>query len=81
MQLVVNQVGEAKCVYAESLPVHSLGSVSISRASHVEPDLDGYWTADLTPMNGPILGPFSDRSLALQAETIWLHDNWLIKPD
>ena len=81
MQLVVLQGGDVQCVYAESLPVQSLGSVCIRRASHVEPTSEGEWTADLTPVNGPVLGPFSDRSLALEAELGWLLEHWLNKPE
>jgi len=35
---------------------------TISRASHVEPDLDGYRWADMGPVEGPALGPFRSRS-------------------
>ena len=38
------------------------------RASHVEPDADGRWWADLSPVAGPRLGPFEVRSAALDAE-------------
>lgn len=33
------------------------------------------WFADLLPVNGPVLGPFSDRHAALAAEEAWLHEN------
>ncbi len=51
---------------------HRLGQVNISRASHVEPMQDGSWTADLSPVGGPILGPYNKRSQALSAEIGWL---------
>ena len=35
------------------------------------------WWADLSPVKGPKLGPFSRRSDALQAENYWLLGNWL----
>ena len=38
----------------------ALGPAAIRRASHVEPTPDGRWTADLGPMEGPVLGPFDD---------------------
>ena len=79
MQLIIDLVGNARCVYSESIPVHSLGIASIIRASHVEPTAGGQWTADLSPVAGPVLGPFQDRSTALQAETDWLRENWLIE--
>jgi hypothetical protein len=43
----------------------------------VEPTLDGRWTADLAPVHGPVLGPFSSRSEALTAERHWLEAHWL----
>ncbi|MEN9664013.1 MAG: hypothetical protein RLZZ326_376, partial [Planctomycetota bacterium] len=43
-----------------------------SRASHVEPDADGNWGADMGPVDGPVLGPFKNRSEALGAERGWL---------
>jgi hypothetical protein len=46
--------------------------MSIQRASHVEPDEQGQWWADLAPVHGPKLGPFAVRSAALDAERCWL---------
>lgn len=51
--------------------------VAIARGAHVEPDPEGRWVADLSPVRGPVLGPFSLRSQALQAEQEWLEANWL----
>ena len=50
----------------------ALGPAAIRRASHVEPTPDGRWTADLGPMEGPVLGPFETRAAALDAERAWL---------
>jgi hypothetical protein len=50
----------------------ALGPARIHRASHVEPTPDGQWTAELGPMNGPVLGPFETRAAALDAERAWL---------
>lgn len=47
------------------------GKTTIRRASHVEP-CPGGWQADMSPVNGPILGPFIKRSDALQEEVAWL---------
>ena len=77
MQLVIQADGSLKCVYGEAIDLHALGQVRISRGSHVEPDLDGQWLADLSPVAGPKLGPFPARSQALQAEREWLEANWL----
>jgi hypothetical protein len=49
-----------------------LGSLSIRRASYVEPDDNGQWWADLAPIGGPKLGPFARQSEALDAEAVWL---------
>jgi hypothetical protein len=46
--------------------------VQIRRASFVEPDELGRWFADLSLVVGPTLGPFAKRSVALEAELIWL---------
>ena len=72
MQLVVDSAGIVRCVYDETIDLSSLGSPRIARASHVEPDAQGLWHADLSPVDGPILGPFAHRSEALVAERCWL---------
>jgi hypothetical protein len=72
MQLLVEPGGGVTCVYDEAIDLTSLGSLSVRRASHVEPDAEGRWWADLSPVNGPKLGPFHLRSEALQAELQWL---------
>lgn len=77
MELVISPQGDAQCVYAEAFDLHTLGSIQIRRASHVEPDEQGQWWADLSPVSGPKLGPFPQRSLALDAETEWLRERWL----
>ena len=77
MQLVIQAGGLVRCVYGEELDLHTLGKVSVSRGSHVEPTVDGQWTADLAPVGGPLLGPFGCRSQALEAELAWLNTYWL----
>jgi len=77
MQLVIGPTGEARCIYDEAIELDLLGRLRIARASHVEPDADGRWWADLGPVHGPRLGPFSVRSVALNAEQIWLATHWL----
>ena len=72
MQLVVAPAGDIRCIYGEDLALHALGRLSITRASHVEPDAEGYWWADMAPVAGPVLGPYSSRSDALFAERAWL---------
>ncbi len=77
MQLIVTPEGAVRCVYGEEIDLHALGSPSVSRASHVEPDQHGRWFADMAPVAGPKLGPFDRRSDALAAESAWLQGNWL----
>ncbi len=72
MELVVNAGGLVKCIYGEELDLRELGKLEITRASHVEPDNEGYWWADMGPSGGPVLGPYGSRSEALEAERGWL---------
>jgi hypothetical protein len=72
MELVVDARGDVRCVYGEELDLRELGKLQITRASHVEPDRDGNWWADLGPVDGPVLGPFKNRTEALGAERGWL---------
>jgi hypothetical protein len=68
MELVVDAGGDVRCVYGEELDLREIGKLQITRASHVEPDRDGFWWADMGPVDGPVLGPFKNRTEALQAE-------------
>ena len=77
MDLIVSPDGTIRAVYAEAIDLGVLGQAVITRASHVEPDDSGRWLADLTPVAGPVLGPFDLRSEALKAEQAWLVTNWL----
>jgi hypothetical protein len=81
MQLVITATGTVHCLYTEELELRAFGPLSICRGSHVEPDPAGNWQADLSPVGGPLLGPFSQRSAALAAEADWLEQNWLLRSD
>jgi len=52
------------------------GRATVRRVSHVEYDngLKG-WTADMGPVNGPVLGPFANRQEGLAAERAWLAEH------
>jgi len=76
MHMIVNVDGSVHCIYDEAIHLPSLGKLTITRASHVEPTGQGLWCADLAPVGGPLLGPFSQRSQALAAERQWLEANW-----
>ena len=77
MQLIVDSCGVVRCLYDETLELACLGRLQISRGSHVEPNKEGQWLADLSPVAGPCLGPFEHRSQALDAERAWLEHHWL----
>jgi hypothetical protein len=72
MELVVGCDGGVRCIYDEALDLREIGKLQITRASHVEPDAEGYWFADMGPVDGPVLGPFRSRTEALGAERGWL---------
>ena len=77
MHLVIDRCGRIRCLYTEAIDLHQLGCLTIQRASHVEPDDQGCWWADLSPVKGPKLGPFARRTQALAAEISWLEANRL----
>ena len=77
MNLIIEPGGSVRGIYGEALDLAALGTLKIARASHVEPGSDGRWFADLSPVGGPVLGPFVKRSEALDAEVSWLEENWL----
>ena len=79
MKLIIAKTGEIRCLYDEAINLTALGPLSIARGSHVEPDADGRWCADMSPVApGTVLGPFNRRSDALAAERDWLLKNWLV---
>jgi hypothetical protein len=78
VQLVIDRHGQVRCLYSEALDLAALGVLAIQRASHVEPNDQGQWLADLSPVGGPCLGPFDKRSEALAAEQLWLEQHWLL---
>lgn len=70
MDVVIGPTGTVTTLYHELLDLAALGRLSIARASHVEPDATGQWSAQI--LEGPVLGPFPTRSAALAAEVAWL---------
>ena len=75
MELFITPTGTVQAIYDEAIDLHTLGTATITRASHVEPDASGQWFADI--VDGPRLGPFARRSEALAAEVAWLTENRL----
>jgi hypothetical protein len=78
LELLIDSGGHVRCLYEETIDLHQIGSLTISRGSHVEPTSDGQWLVDLSPVNGPELGPFLTRSAALAEEVAWLNKHWLM---
>lgn len=76
--IVVEPTGTIRLIYEDDLRgLLDAGRAAIVRASSVEPTVDGRWTADLSPVAGPSLGPFDTRRAALDAEVAWLIKNRL----
>ena len=80
MNLVITSDGAVRCIYNESIDLNTLGRPVIARGSHIEPDENGCWYADMSPVDGPKLGPFDRRSDGLVAERQWLEENWVSPP-
>jgi len=77
MDIIITANGQGRCIYDETIDLTMLGKLTVQRGSHVEPTSDGQWTADMSPVDGPVLGPFQRRSEAITAERGWLATNWL----
>ena len=72
MAMIIATPPKMQFVYNDKLrSLLELGQAGVLRASHVEPQGIN-WIADLSPVNGPVLGPFELRQDALDAEVAWL---------
>jgi hypothetical protein len=70
--------GTIRFVYDDELEaLKYAGPSSTRRASFVEPDRNGLWVADLSPIDGPVFGPFRLRKTALDAERDWIEEHAL----
>ena len=71
--------GTVKFIFDDALrPVLDIGISDVRRASHVELEEteDGLkWFADMSLVEGPKLGPFDSRDLAVKEEINWLNAN------
>ena len=79
MQIIIEPGGAVRCIYGEEIDLAAIGSPTITRASHVEPDQQGRWLADMGPVGGPVFGPFDHRSEALAVEVQWLENFFLLR--
>ena len=68
MQIVIKPSGVFISVYDDAFDYGDFGKPQIRRASRVEPDDSGRWIADLSPIDGPKLGPFNKHNEAVEAE-------------
>lgn len=75
-RIVIDPDGRIRFLYDDALrEIMKLGEFVVNRASRVEPIAGGFWTADMSPVKGPVLGPFETRAAALDAEKAWIHAN------
>lgn len=73
MQVIVGNDGTLRFIYDDALlSLKECGDFKVTRASHVEPNGDGEWEADLSPVGGPVLGPYDTRNQALEEEVRWI---------
>ena len=74
---VIIKDGKVSFIYADEMkPFLGLGQAEVRRASHVEPiTVNGEvkWEADMSPVDGPVLGPYDTRAIALAKEVEWLN--------
>lgn len=69
--LSIKPDGEVVAIYDDELADLGLqGRATITRGSHIEPTPDGKWEAAI--VDGPVLGPFTLRREALEAEVEYL---------
>ena len=79
VRIAVSASGDVVGIYTDAPAfvrlMEALGPTGIRRASHVEPTHDNRWTADMTPSGESVmLGPYSRREEALDAERSWLEE-------
>jgi hypothetical protein len=68
--------GTIRFVYDDELEaLKHAGPSHTRRASFVEPDSNGLWFTDLSPIDGPIFGPFRLRKTALDSERDWIEEH------
>ena len=75
-EVIIDPNGTLRALYSDELSeLLKEGKATVKRASRVEPAPEGGWTADMSPVNGPVLGPFELRSEALAAEVEYLREH------
>lgn len=78
IEIFIQPDGTLRFIYSDEIAeaTRDLGKHHTQRASHVEPDTDGNWTVDMSPIAGrPMnLGAHAKRSDAINAEVNWLRE-------
>ena len=82
--LYISPSGDLTAIYTDAIDFAALGDflggeVSVRRASHVEP-AGLAWSADMGPVDGPVLGPFPSRAEALAREVEFLRGRLEVSP-
>ena len=81
MDIIISPKGQIRYIYNDDLlGLAEQGTATVRRASHVEP-CEGGWQADMSPVNGPVLGPYKRRADALRHEVEWLETNKIPQPN
>lgn len=76
IELTIDGSGRVSAIWDDALAdLAELGECRVKRASHIEWDGTG-WSADLSPVGGPVLESYRRRRDALAAEHDWLLANW-----
>ena len=76
--IAINNDGSLQMIYSDEMrEILNEGQGSIRRASHVEPELDNTWSADMSPIGGQKLEGFETRESALKAEVEFINQNYL----
>lgn len=73
--------GTLRFIYDETLSLLlTTGAATVQRASFLTEQENGEWMGNLAPVQGPTIGPFPTRALAIQAEREWIEKHWLPDP-
>jgi len=80
-RVILGKDGVVRFIYKDEFAaLLPQGKSTVARASHVE-HCAGGWQADMSPVGGPMLGPFRLRHVALREEVKWLEGKGVPIPD
>lgn len=83
MKIILGVDGVVRYVYNDVIHKHmsTLGEATIKRATHVEPDENGMWYADLSPVGGEKITGFKTHKEAIDFELKWLSKHNIPLPE